>query len=193
MTTPSFPVTGDPDKDALLVDDPFALLLGLMLDQQIPMERAFAGPHDLRERLGGTLDVHAIASSDPDELTEVFRIKPALHRYPGSMAKRAITLAGIIVDDYDGDPARIWNEATDGADLYRRIHALPGFGEGKAKITVALLAKRFGVRPDGWEEAAGEFGGDEARSIADIDSPEAIERVRAFKQAMKAKAKAAKS
>ncbi len=190
MTTVPFPITGEPDKDALLADDPFALVLGLMLDQQIPMERAFAGPHDLRERLGGRLDPATIAHADPDELTEVFRIKPALHRYPGAMAKRAIALAGMIVDDYDGDTATIWTGAADGADLLKRTRALPGFGEAKARIFVALLAKRFGVCPQGWQAAAGDYADDEPRSIADVDSPEALEAVRAFKKAAKAAAKA---
>ncbi|HET8931474.1 MAG TPA: HhH-GPD-type base excision DNA repair protein [Acidimicrobiales bacterium] len=190
MTAPSFPVTGDADKDALLVSDPFALVLGMMLDQQIIMEKAFAGPYDLRERLGGRLDPSVIASSDPAVIEGAFRTKPALHRYPAAMAKRAIALATMIVEDYSGDTASIWTGAVDGADLFARVRALPGFGDGKARIFIALLAKRFGVRPDGWADIAGDLADDTPRSVADIDSPEALERVRAWKKEQKAKAKA---
>ncbi len=190
MTAPSFPVTGDPAKDALLVSDPFALVLGMMLDQQIIMEKAFAGPYDLRERLGGRLDPATIATSDPAVIEEAFRARPALHRYPGAMAKRAIALAAMIVDDYDGDTAAIWTDAADGADLFRRVRALPGFGDGKARIFIALLAKRFGIEADGWAEVVGDLADATPRSVADIDSPEALERVRTWKKEQKARAKA---
>lgn len=190
MTAPSFPVTGDADKDALLVSDPFALVLGMMLDQQITMEKAFAGPYDLRERLGGRLDPGVISASDPEAIEAAFRVKPALHRYPGAMAKRAIALATMIAEDYDGETASIWTGAADGADLFRRVRALPGFGEGKARIFIALLAKRFAIRPDGWAEVVGNLADATPRSVADIDSPEALERVRAWKKEQKAKAKA---
>ncbi|MBS1847013.1 MAG: Fe-S cluster assembly protein HesB [Actinobacteria bacterium] len=186
MAAPSFPVTGDADKDALLVEDPFALVLGMMLDQQIPMERAFAAPWELRERLDGHLDAQTIAAADPDTLTDIFRIKPALHRYPGSMAKRAITLAAMIVDDYDGDTSAIWTSAADADELFARLRALPGFGDGKARIFIALLAKRFGVTPGGWEGIVGDLADAHPRSVADIDSPEALEQVRAHKKALKA-------
>ena len=193
MSAASFPVTGNPEMDGLLVTDAFALVLGMMLDQQVTMEKAFAGPYVLRERLGGKLEPATIVAADPVAIEEAFRAKPALHRYPAAMAKRAIALASLIVDDYDGDTAAIWTSAENGAELLRRLRALPGFGEGKAKIFLALLAKRLDVRPDGWEEAAGEFAGNEPRSVADVGSPEALAAVRAWKKEMKAKAKAAAS
>lgn len=188
MASPTFPVTGDTAKDTLLVEDPFALLLGMMLDQQITMEKAFAGPYDLRERLGGALDPASLAATDPAAVEEAFRIKPALHRYPGAMAKRASALAGAIVDDYDGDTASIWTDAADGADLFDRLRALPGFGDAKARIFIAVLAKRFGIRPAGWAEAAGDYADGNPRSVADVDGPDALERVRAFKKQQKAAA-----
>ncbi len=186
MTDVVFPITGDPAKDALLIAEPFALVLGMMLDQQITMEKAFAGPYDLRERLGGTLDPATLTSMDPDEVEEVFRTKPALHRYPGSMAKRAIALANAIVEDHGGDTASIWTTAADGAELFDRLRALPGFGDAKARIFIALLAKRFGIRPRGWKAAAGDYADANPRSAADIDSPEALEKVRAWKKDQKA-------
>jgi uncharacterized HhH-GPD family protein len=190
MASPTFPVTGDADKDALLVSDPFALLLGMMLDQQITMEKAFAGPYDLRERLGGRLDPATLATTDPDTVVEAFRVKPALHRYRGAWAMRAIALASAIVDDHGGDTASIWPGAADGADLFERLRALPGFGDAKARIFIAVLAKRFGIRPDGWAEAAGDYADDTPRSVADIDSAGSLERVRMWKKEQKAKAKA---
>lgn len=189
MAQATFPVTGDPDMDELLVSDPFALVLGLMLDQQIPMEKAFAGPYVLRERLGGTLDPATIVAQDPDRFDALFAQKPALHRFPGAMAERARKLAATIVDDYEGDTASIWTTASDAQDLFDRIRALPGFGDGKARIFVALLAKRFGVRPAGWEHIAGELADGQPRSLADIDSPAAFEAVRAHKKQLKASAK----
>jgi len=183
------PVTGDADADALLGSDAFALLLGMMLDQQVPMEWAFRGPATLRDRLGGTLDVEKIAAMSPDELDVVFRDKPALHRYPGSMAKRAHALATHIVENYDGDTAAIWTEAADAGELFARLRALPGFGDDKAKIFLAVLGKRLGVAPKGWEKFAQPFSDSRPRSVADIDSPEALKRVRAFKQEQKAKGK----
>jgi uncharacterized HhH-GPD family protein len=183
------PVTGDADADALLGSDPFALLLGMMLDQQVPMEWAFRGPATLRDRLGGTLDVAKIAAMSPDELDVVFRDKPALHRYPGSMAKRAHALATHIVENYDGDTAAIWTTAPDAGELFARLRALPGFGEDKAKIFLAVLGKRLAVAPTGWEQFAKPFSDSRPRSVADIDSPEALKRVRAFKQEQKAKGK----
>lgn len=187
MARTVFPVTGDPAKDDLLVTDSFALIFGMMLDQQITMEKAFAGPYDLRERLGGTLSPASIVACDPDAFDEAFRAKPAIHRFPGSMSKRARALATMIVDDYGGDTERIWTEAADGADLFERLRALPGFGDDKARIFVAVLAKRFGVRPDGWQAAAGPFGDATPRSVADIDSAEGLARVRAWKKEQKAK------
>lgn len=187
MAPISFPVTGDPAADQLLVDDPFARLLGMLLDQQITMEMAFAAPARLRDRLDGRLDPATIAAMDPDDFDARFRIKPALHRFPGSMSKRVRALAHTIVDDYDGDTARLWTDAIDGADLFRRLRALPGFGDEKARIFVAVLAKRFAIRPNGWEAAAGPFADEQPRSVADIDSPEGLVRVRAWKKQQKAK------
>jgi uncharacterized HhH-GPD family protein len=192
MAAPKLPVTGDPDADALLVTDPFALLLGMLLDQQVPMEWAFKGPHTLKERLGGELDAGKIAAMDPDEFEAVFKEKPALHRFPGSMAKRAHALAQVVTSEYDGDAARVWNGVEDGKVLYERLRALPGYGDEKAKIFMAILAKRFGVRPSGWEQVAAPFSDDTPRSVADIDSEDALQRVRAFKKDMKAKGKTKK-
>ena len=184
MATAVFPVTGDPEADELLVSDPFALLVGMLLDQQVPMEWAFRGPATLRGRLG-TLDAKSIAAMSPDEVDAVFRQKPALHRYPGSMAKRTYALATHIVDQYDGDAAAIWRDVQDPKALFDRLRALPGFGEEKARIFLAILGKRLGVAPPGWEQYAGPFGDANPRSVADIDSPEALLRVRAWKQAQK--------
>jgi uncharacterized HhH-GPD family protein len=183
----TLPVTGDPEADKLLVTDPFALLVGMLLDQQVPMEWAFRGPSTLRERLGGTFDAATTAAMDPDALEAVFREKPALHRYPGSMAKRTHALATHIVENYGGDASAIWTTARDGSELFQRLRALPGFGEDKAKIFLAVLGKRLRVAPKGWEELAKPFSDSKPRSVADIDSPAALQRVRAFKQEQKAK------
>ena len=182
------PVTGDPAADELLATDPLALVIGMLLDQQVPMEWAFRGPYRLRERLGG-LDAATIASMDAGELEKVFRDKPALHRYPAAMAKRVHALCQHLVERYGGDAARIWDDASTGEELLARVRELPGYGEEKARIFVALLAKRLGVRPPGWEEAAAPFSDAEPRSVADIDSPEALERVRDWKRARKAEGK----
>jgi len=179
------PVTGDPEADELLTDDPLALLIGMLLDQQVPMEWAFIGPHRLRERLGGRLDAAEIAALDPEEIEEIFKQQPAIHRFPGSMAKRTQALCQHLLDNYEGDAAAVWRDVDDGDELLRRVRALPGFGAEKAKIFVALLAKRFGVRPAGWEDAAAPFSDSEPRSVADIDSREALESVRAWKKMMK--------
>jgi uncharacterized HhH-GPD family protein len=182
-------VTGDPEADELLNTDPLALIIGMLLDQQVPMEWAFIAPHRLKERLGGRLDAFVIAKSDPDELIAMFKGPPALHRFPGSMAKRVQALSQLIVDEYEGDVSRIWLEAKDGEDLKRRLLALPGFGPDKTRIFIALLAKRLGVRPSGWEEAAGPFADDTPRSVADIDSAETLAQVRQWKQMMKKQGK----
>jgi uncharacterized HhH-GPD family protein len=162
----------------------------MLLDQQVPMEWAFSGPLRLKERLGGRLDAADIASRDPGELEQLFKGPPALHRYPGSMAKRTQALCQYLVDHHGGDAADVWTGVDDGRELVRRVKALPGYGGEKAKIFTALLAKRFGVRPAGWEEAAAPFSDDEPRSVADIDSAETLQRVRSWKQAMKAAGKA---
>lgn len=187
MPTPVFPITGDDPADELLVQEPLALLLGMLLDQQIPMERAFHAPFELRERLGGHLDAAAIASMDPERLIDLFRQRPALHRFPKSMGARAQDLCRSLVEHHGGDAASVWTGAADGADLLARLRALPGFGEEKSRIFVALLAKRMGVTPAGWEQAAGPFADGTPRSVADIDSRSSFDRVRAWKKEQKAK------
>lgn len=192
MSDPSIPVTGDPEADALLVEDPFALLLGMLLDQQVPMEWAFKGPHTLKERLGGTLDASALAAMSEDDVVALFVAKPALHRFPGSMGKRASALAQTIATDYGGDASKLWSDAASGQELYDRLHALPGFGDDKSKIFLSLLAKRLGVKPPGWEEAGAPFSDATPRSVADIDSPETLAQVRDWKRSQKAKGKTKK-
>ncbi|HWF21662.1 MAG TPA: HhH-GPD-type base excision DNA repair protein [Acidimicrobiales bacterium] len=187
----SLALAGDEVADTLLAQDPLALLIGMVLDQQIPLERAFKSPADLKERLGGTLDVGAVASMDPDELAALFSVRPALHRFPGSMARRVQELCHVVIDTYGGDAAAIWTSAQDGAQLLANVKALPGFGEQKARIFVALLGKQFAVRPPGWQEASSPFGEPGSfRSVADIDSREALGKVRQYKQQLKAEAKA---
>lgn len=183
-------LSGDPEADAFLSEDPLALLIGMVLDQQVPLERAFSSPRDLRDRLGGQLDVGAIAAIDPAELAEVFSQRPALHRFPASNAGRVQQLCQIIVSDYDGDAARVWEGASSGTELLRRVRALPGFGDQKAKIFVALLGKQLGVRPAGWQEVSKPFGDKGTHySVADITSKESLLRVRAHKAEIKAAAK----
>jgi uncharacterized HhH-GPD family protein len=189
MASGTLPVTSNPEANAFLVTDPLALLIGMLLDQQVPMEWAFLGPWTLRERIGGTLDAATVAALDPDELEALFRGPPALHRYPAAMAKRTQALCAFIVEHHRGDAAAVWTEAHDGADLLKRLRALPGYGSEKARIFMAILAKRLAVRPTGWEQAAAPFSDDVPRSVADIDSPEAFERVRAFKKARRAEGK----
>jgi uncharacterized HhH-GPD family protein len=185
-------LSGDPDADHLLSSDPLALLIGMVLDQQIPLERAFSSPRDLKARLGGRLDPAAIAAMDPDELAARFADRPALHRFPAANAKRVQDLCRIVVDDYDGEADRVWTGAVDGADLFKRIKALPGFGEQKARIFIGLLGKQLGITTPGWEEAAGRFGqAGTYLSVADIVDGESLGRVRAYKQQMKAAAKKA--
>lgn len=181
-------VTGDPAADALLNSDPAALMIGMLLDQQVPLEWAFRGPHTLTERLGH-LDVGRIATMPEDELVAVACEQPAIHRFPASMARRIQALCSALVDDWDGSAAAIWADAPDGRTLLRRLRSLPGFGPEKSKIFVALLAKRFGVRPDGWEVAAGVFADDEPRTVADCSGPEGLAAVRAWKSAQKAAGK----
>jgi uncharacterized HhH-GPD family protein len=181
------------DADALLARDPFALLTGMLLDQQIPMERAFAGPHTIARRLGDDgLDVRRIAAYDPEAFAALLAEKPAVHRFPGSMAGRVQKLAQFLVENYDGDTEALWNDAPTGKDLLKRLSALPGFGRQKAQIFLALLGKQRGVRPEGWREAAGAYGDDEARrSVADVVDAETLGEVRAYKQQVKRAAKTA--
>jgi uncharacterized HhH-GPD family protein len=184
-------VTGDDAVDQLLSDDPLALVIAMVLDQQVPLERAFRSPYDLQERLGGRLDVAALASMDPEALASVFSERPALHRFPKSMAGRVQEVCAVIVEEYGGDAAAIWTSAADGKALLANVKALPGFGEQKARIFIALLGKQLAVRPPGWEKVASPFGDTGTfRSVADIDSPESLIKVRQYKQKMKAKAKA---
>jgi len=191
MGAPSLPFTDDDDANQLLAAEPLALLIGMLLDQQVPMEKAFHSPFDLKVRLGGRLDAAEIAAADPAELAALFAERPALHRFPGSMAARTRDLCRRLVEDYAGDAERVWSSAATGADLYANLKSLPGFGDQKARIFVALLAKRLGVRPPGWEDAAGAYGQPGWFSVADIDGPEALGRVREYKRAVKAAAKAA--
>ena len=180
-------ITGDTGADALLDRDPFALLTGMLLDQQFPMERAFAGPQKIAERLGvDRLDPASIAGLDPEEFAALCATPPAVHRYPGSMAGRIQALARAIVDDYAGDTASLWTGADTGAELLRRLRALPGFGETKARIFLALLAKQRGVQPAGWEDAAGGYAEAGAfRSVADVVDAASLAQVRAYKQVQK--------
>jgi uncharacterized HhH-GPD family protein len=184
-----FPITGDAEADALLDEDPLALMLGMMLDQQVPMEWAFTGPYTLKGRLDGQFDAATIATLPPDELEAAFKGPPAVHRYPGSMAKRAQALCQYLIDTYNGDASAVWQGVESGDELVKRVEQLPGFGKEKARIFSALLAKRAGVTPDGWEEATSPFSDDEPRSVADIDSAETLAQVRAWKKAKKAAGK----
>ena len=183
----------DPDADALLGRDPLALLVGMLLDQQYPMEHAFRGPWKLATRLGvERLDPAAIAAMDPETFADLAATPPAIHRYGRSMAARVQQLAHVVATEYDGDAARIWTTAASGRQLFDRLLALPGWGEMKAKIFVALLGKQLGVTPKGWREAAGAYGEKSStRSVADVTGPESLLAVREFKKEAKAAAKAA--
>ncbi|ONI85805.1 Fe-S cluster assembly protein HesB [Actinosynnema sp. ALI-1.44] len=184
-------LAGEPEADALLARDPLALLIGMLLDQQIPMEVAFKGPQKLVTKMG-KLDVHEIAEYDPDAFATLATTPPGIHRYGGAMAKRVQALCQYIVETYDGKADRIWKQGKpDGPEIFRRLKALPGYGEQKAKIFLALLGKQFALKAEGWREAAGAYGEDGSRrSIADVTSAETLAEVRAFKKATKAAAKA---
>ncbi|GAA3569315.1 HhH-GPD-type base excision DNA repair protein [Streptomyces osmaniensis] len=185
----------DPEADELLGRSALAALVGMLLDQQVPMEWAFKGPRTIADRLGADdLDAHDIAAQDPDAFVALLSEKPAVHRYPGSMAKRIQQLCQYLVERYDGDAELVWKGVDDGRELLRRLEDLPGFGKQKAQIFLALLGKQLGVRPKGWQESAGAYGEAESfRSVADITGPESLTKVRAHKQEMKAAAKAAKA
>jgi uncharacterized HhH-GPD family protein len=183
-------ITGDARADEVLSDSPFALLVGMMLDQQYPMEHAFRGPAKVAERLG-SIEPGAVAAADPAEFKALCSTPPAIHRFPGSMAERLQTLAAIVEERYDGHAERLWTEATSGADLVERVMELPGFGKQKAQIFTALLAKQLGVRPDGWEKAVGDYGLEGYRSVADVTDAVSLQKVRDYKQQKKAAAKAA--
>jgi len=181
----------DPEANALLQSSQLALVIAMLLDQQVSMERAFSAPYDLVQRLGHEPTAAELAGYDPEALIAIFSKRPALHRYPRAMAARVQDLCRMLVEGYDGDAARIWADATTGKDLLARVAQLPGFGPQKAQIFVALLGKQFGVQPDGWREASGSFGADGThRSVADITDDQSLGKVRAHKQEMKAAAKA---
>lgn len=178
-------ITQEPGSDRVLDDNPFALLVGMMLDQQYPMEHAFRGPAKVLERFG-TLDPAAIATADPEEFAALCATPPAVHRFPGSMAGRMQALAALVEERYDGRAERLWTEADSGAELLRRMMELPGFGRQKAQIFVALLAKQLEVRPPGWEDAVGVYALDGYRSVADVVDPASLQKVRDFKKSAKA-------
>lgn len=183
-----FQIAGDVDADRVLDEHPFALVIGMMLDQQYGMEHAFRGAWKVLSRFG-TLDPAAIAHADPESFKQLCSTPPAIHRFPGSMAARLQELAALVVDKYDGDVTRLWTEATSGADLLRRVQQLPGFGKQKAQIFVALLAKQLGVRPAGWEAAAGDYALEGYRSVADVVDATSLQKVRDYKRQKKAAAK----
>jgi uncharacterized HhH-GPD family protein len=182
-------ITGDAHADEVLGESPFALLVGMMLDQQYPMEHAFRGPAKVLDRFG-SIEPAAIAAADPEEFKELCSRPPAIHRFPGSMAARLQELAAIVEERYQGHTERLWTEAATGADLLKRVMELPGFGRQKAQIFTALLAKQLGVRPEGWEEAVGDYALEGHRSVADVVDPASLQKVRAYKQEQKAAAKA---
>jgi uncharacterized HhH-GPD family protein len=181
----------DPEATKLLHDSPLALILGMLLDQQIPMEKAFSSPYVLKQRLGHDLDAREIATYDPEEFEAIVAKPPALHRFPRANAKRIQEMCQILVDRYDGDAANVWTGVDSGAELVRRVGQLPGFGKQKSQIFVALLGKQFDIRPAGWREATGVYGEEGSlRSVADITDDTSLAKVREYKQAMKAAAKA---
>ncbi|HKY14309.1 MAG TPA: HhH-GPD-type base excision DNA repair protein [Microthrixaceae bacterium] len=186
---PSIPITGDPVANALLVDDPLALLIGMLLDQQVPMEWAFMGPSTLTARLGG-LDAKRIAAMDPEEFVAVCASKPAIHRFPASMGRRIWEMCSYLADHYDGDVATLWTSTASGDELYSRLRELPGYGDEKSRIFMAILGKRLGVAPAGWEQASTPFSDEQPRSVADVADDESLQRVREWKKAKKAAKKA---
>jgi uncharacterized HhH-GPD family protein len=185
-----FCIAQDPAADDVLSSDPFAVVVGMMLDQQYGMEHAFRGAYKVLSRFG-TLDPATIASADPDYFRQICSTPPAIHRYPGSMSTRLQELAAHVVTTYDGDVTRLWTGADTGAELFKRVQQLPGFGKQKAQIFVALLAKQLGVRPEGWDKAAGDYALEGYRSVADVTDAESLQKVREYKQQKKAAAKAA--
>jgi uncharacterized HhH-GPD family protein len=189
MAVMGFEITNVPAADRVLDEYPFAILLGMMLDQQYGMEHAFRGGYKVLDRFG-TLDPAAIAAADPEEFAALCSTAPAIHRFPGAMAARLQELARIVAEEYDGDAARIWTEAATGKELLKRVLALPGFGKQKAQIFVALLAKQLGVRPPGWEAVAGDYALDGYRSVADVVDADSLQKVREYKQQKRAAAKA---
>lgn len=194
MAPPDSPLqlTGDPAADRLLGDSANALLIGMVLDQQVPMEKAFAGPAVIASRMGGKLDVAAIAAMDEEEFTNLCCERPAIHRFPGAMANRVQAVCRVLVEDYDADAANLWHNARTGAELKQALASLPGLGDQKASIFTALLGKQRGVRPSGWREAAGAYGKEGVfRSVADVVDAESLTKVRETKHAVKVEAKQA--
>ncbi len=183
-------IAQEPTADKILSENPFALLMGMLLDQQYPMEHAFRGPAKVLDRFG-TLDPAAIAAAEPESFADLCATPPAIHRYGRSMAGRVQELARHVVEEYDGDASRVWTEASNGADLMKRLRALPGYGEQKAKIFIALLAKQLDVKPRGWTTVVGDYGKKGYRSVADVVDAESLGKVRAFKKQKKAAAAAA--
>ena len=189
MGRPAILITGDPDADLLLQREPLALLVGMLLDQQVPMEWAFKGPYTLRQRLGGELDAWQIAAMDQEAFVAVCCEKPAIHRFPAVMGRRIHDLCVVLTEKYDGDASRVWKRVRSAQVLHDRLRELPGYGEEKTKIFIAILAKRFDRRPAGWEEVAAPFSDDHPRSVADVYSEESLQQVRAWKQQMRAEKK----
>jgi len=188
---PKIQIAQEATADKVLSESPFALLVGMLLDQQYPMEHAFRGPAKILERFG-SIDPRAVADADPEKFAALCSTPPAIHRYPGSMAQRVQALARLVVEEYDGKAERLWEEAPSGADLIKRLQSLPGYGKQKAQIFTALLAKQLGVRPDGWEQVAGDYSESGSyRSVADVVDAVSLERVRSFKKAKKAAARQA--
>jgi uncharacterized HhH-GPD family protein len=188
---PALHLTGDADADALLASDPFALLVGMLLDQQFPMERAFAGPYVIARRLGvDRLDPAVVADADAEAFAVLMAGPPAVHRYHRAMAGRVQALAAYVLQTYAGNASAIWQDVADGRELFARVRALPGFGDQKARIFVALLGKQFGVRPPGWEQAAGDYATPGRRSVADVVDETTLQEVRDYKRAMKARTRA---
>jgi uncharacterized HhH-GPD family protein len=188
----AFQIAQDPAADKVLEESPFALLVGMMLDQQYPMEHAFRGPAKVLERFG-SIEPEVIAAADPEQFAALCAVPPAIHRFPGSMAARLQELARIITDQYDGDAAALWTGVGTGAELLKRIQSLPGFGKQKAQIFVALLAKQRGVRPEGWEKVVGAYAEDGYRSVADVVDAVSLQKVREFKKSAKATKAAAQA
>jgi len=190
MAKTAIRLSGDTEADALLSKDPLALLIGMVLDQQIPLERAFWAPAELARRLGHPLNAGEIAAMDPEAFAALFKERPALHRFPGAMAGRVQSVCRIVAEDYGGKAANVWSKLSDGDSLVQRLTGLPGFGKQKARIFAALLGKQLGVQPEGWRTATSPFGEQGSYlSVADIIDPESLAKVRAHKQAMKAKAR----
>lgn len=190
VMSPRLCIAQDPDADALLSSSPLALIFGMMLDQQIPMEKAFKGPKDISDRMGA-LDVHLIAEANPEEFATIVGTPPAIHRFPSSMAKRLQALAQYLIEQYDGQVEAIWRQGEpDGKEVLKRLKSLPGFGDQKARIFLALLGKQLDIKPTGWQTAAGSYGDSGSHhSVADVTSPDSLLKVREFKKAAKAQAK----